>query len=108
MNQEEKNYFGDIVKLRTPKMILGQDYASYTQMCELYCQIKNLARDVLLIPNLNPENIKKTIEEKLERIQILGVGFMQLWSEAEKKVAPQCLEENQKKTRGLFLNEPLG
>jgi hypothetical protein len=77
MNQEKREYFGNIIRLKNPKKTLEQDYNSYTQICTLYCEIKNMARDVLLFPHLPPESTKKTIEEKLEEIKKLSSGGFQ-------------------------------
>lgn len=74
MNFEEKEYFGNIIRLKNPKLITEQEYNSYAKICNIYCEIKNLARDVLLFPHLNPKNTKKTIEEKLKEIKKLSAG----------------------------------
>jgi hypothetical protein len=74
MNFEEKKYFGDVIRLKNPKLNVEQEYNSYTKICTLYCEIKNLARNVLLFPHLNPKNTKKTIEEKLKEIKKLSAG----------------------------------
>jgi hypothetical protein len=77
MNIEGKEYFGNVIRLKNPKLTVEQEYNSYTKICTLYCEIKNLARDVLLFPHLNPKNTKKTIEEKLKEIKKLSAGSFQ-------------------------------
>lgn len=72
MDEEGRAYFGGIIRLRTPRQFPGQDDNSFDEMCEEYCRIKNLARDVLLPPYLNPEITKSLIEEKLKKIERLS------------------------------------
>ncbi len=73
MTPEEIKYFGDIIRLKTPRQFPGQYDEVYTEMCSIYCLIRNTARDVFLPPKLNPKNAREKIEGLLEKVKNLSL-----------------------------------